>query len=113
MCFVNIHVVHSYSSVETGIAWKKSHFILLDRSDFPIINNPSIVFYTFTRYMLTSLEVDEMLPLREMNWSLNFRGLSLRVKMASCLKDMNSILFVFLLKQMPPFTAYSKLCRPQ
>ena len=35
--FVSIHVVHLYSSIDTTTAWKKSHFILLDRSDFHII----------------------------------------------------------------------------
>ena len=28
ICFVSIHVVHQYSSIDTIAAWKKSHFIL-------------------------------------------------------------------------------------
>ena len=31
---VSVHVVHSYSSIETTAAWKKLRFILLVRSDF-------------------------------------------------------------------------------
>ena len=35
MCFVIVHVVYPYSSTDTSAAWKNSHFILPDRSDFP------------------------------------------------------------------------------
>ena len=38
MCFVSIHVVHLYCSIDTATACRKSHFILLDRSDFHIID---------------------------------------------------------------------------
>ena len=40
--------------------------------------------------------VDEILLPRYVNWSTNFRSLPLKVQMApSCLKYMNSVLFVF------------------
>ena len=31
MCFVCVHVVHPYSSMDTATAWKNSRFILSDR----------------------------------------------------------------------------------
>ena len=66
MCFVSIHEVHPYNSMDTLTPWKKSHFILSDRSDFS---------------MLTSLSVDEMLLPRYVNLSTNFRGLLFKVEM--------------------------------
>ena len=65
--FVSIHGVHSHNSIDT--AWKKSHFILLDRSDFQMTDYLLIAFYAFHRCMLTSLSVDEMLLPRYVNWS--------------------------------------------
>ena len=57
-------------------------------------NNLSIVVNALARRMLTLLSVDEILLLRYVNWSTNFRGLPLRVEMVpSCLKHMNSILY--------------------
>ena len=41
-CFVSIHVVHPYSSIDTTAAWKKLHFILSVRSDFHMINSLSM-----------------------------------------------------------------------
>ena len=53
--------MHPYSSMGTATAWKKSHSIFLDRSDFDMMDNLSITFYTFARSTQTSLSVDEML----------------------------------------------------
>ena len=79
--------------MDTGTAWKKSHFILSNWSNFHITDNLSIVFHAFTSHMLTSLSVDEILLPRYENWSTNFRGLPLRVEMApSCLKYKYSVL---------------------
>ena len=80
MNFVSIHVVHSYSSIDTTATWKKSCFISSDRFDLHIINSLPIVVHVFTRHILTSLSVDEMLLPRYM--STNFRGLPFRVEMA-------------------------------
>ena len=108
MCFVSIYVVHLYSSIDTTTAWKKSCFILLDRSDFHMTDSLSIVIQSFTKHILTSLSVDEML--RYMNLSYNFRGLPFRVKMAPFqLKHIYSILFAFTWRLMPP-SACSRLC---
>ena len=90
-------MVHPYSSIATATAWKKSHFILLDRLDFYITDNLSIAFYIFARDILTSLSIDEMLLLKYVNYSTNFRALSFRAEMApSQLKHMNSALFVLM-----------------
>ena len=78
MCFVSVLVVHPYSSMDTVTACKKSCFILLDRPELHIIDNLSIAFHTFTRHMLTSLSVNEILLPRYVNWSTNFRGLPLK-----------------------------------
>ena len=89
ICFV------SSSSLDTAPTWKKSHFILLDKSDFHMIENLSIASYAFARCMLTSLSVDKMLLLRYMNWSTNFRDSPLTEMSPFCLKHVYSVLFVF------------------
>ena len=39
MSFVFAQVVHPYSSMDTATAWKKSGFILSDKSDFAVGDN--------------------------------------------------------------------------
>ena len=70
MRFVNVHVVHPYSSMNTATAWKESRFILSNRSDFHIIDILSIAVHVFTS--LTPLSVDEILLPRYLNSSTNF-----------------------------------------
>ena len=64
-----------------------------------MIDNLLIAVYSFARLMLTSLSVDEILLPRYVYLSINFRGLLLRIEMASCrLKLMNPVfvcLFLF------------------
>ena len=74
---------------------KKLRFILLDKIDFHMINNLSIAFHAFTRHILMSLSVDEMLLLRYVNLPANSRELPLRLEMSPCLKHINSILSAF------------------
>ena len=74
--------MHSYNSIDTAAVWKESHFILLDRSNFHMIDNLSAVFHGFAWCMLTSILVDEILLLRFVNLSTYFRSLPLRVEMA-------------------------------
>ena len=38
-CFVRVHVVHPYSSIDATAAWKKLRFILSVRSDFHMIDS--------------------------------------------------------------------------
>ena len=77
--FASILVVHPYNSLDSATACKKNSFsILLDRSDFHLIDNLSIAFSIFHRRMLTSLSVDEMLLPRYVKLSTNFRVLPLR-----------------------------------
>ena len=52
ICFINVQVVHSYGRIDTTAAWKKSCFILSDRSDFHMINNQLITVHTFVRCIL-------------------------------------------------------------
>ena len=94
--FVSVHVVHPYSSMDTATTRKKSRFILLDWSNFCMINSVSIEFHAFDRCSMTSFSVDEILLSRYVNWSTNYDGLSLRVEMAPfCFKLMYSALFAF------------------
>ena len=46
-CFVRVHVVHPYSSIDTTAAWKKLRFILSVRSDFHIIDSLLIAIHAF------------------------------------------------------------------
>ena len=109
MSFIRILVVHPYSSIGTASAWKKSCFILLERSDFHMIDNISIAVHAFSVQKLTLLLVYEILLLRYVNCSTNFRGLPLKVEMAPCLRYIKSVLFAFMLRPMPP-AAWYKLC---
>ena len=65
----NNHTVHPYNSTNTFIAWKKSHFILSNSSDFHMINNLLIKVHTFARCILKSLSVEEILLPSYVNWS--------------------------------------------
>ena len=58
---VNIHVVHSYSSIDTAAAWKKLRFILSVRSDFNMTDSQSIAVHAFASRVLMSVSVDETL----------------------------------------------------
>ena len=103
MHFVSVHVVHSYSSIDTATARKKPCFILSDRTDYHKIDSVLIALHTFVRPILTSLLVDETLLLRYVKLSTYFRCLPLTIKMASSrLKHMYSILFAFTWRPMLP-----------
>ena len=53
--------------------WKKFHFIILERSDFHMISNLTLVVNICVWSMLTSLSVDKILLPRYMNWSANLK----------------------------------------
>ena len=94
--FVSVDVIHQYSSTNTAKNWKKFHFILLERSDFHMIDSFSILVNAFARCMFTRLSVDEILLPRYVNWSTHFRALPLTgVTALSTLKYINSVLFEF------------------
>ena len=82
VCFVSIYVVYPYSSIDTTAAWKKSRFILSDRSDFLMIDNLLIAVNSSAGCIL-SLSVDEILLLRYVNLSTDFRRPPFRVEMLS------------------------------
>ena len=74
-------MVHSYSSTDTVIDWKKFRFILSDRSDFHEIDNLFITSHAFVRRgMLTSFSKDAIFLPRYVNWSTSFRDLSLQLE---------------------------------
>ena len=54
----SVHVVHSYSSMDTTTAWKKLRFILSDRSDLHVTDSLSIAVYAVTSRVLMSFSVD-------------------------------------------------------
>ena len=72
---VSIDVVHPYSSMDTATAWKKSRFILLDRSEFHIIDNISIADHAFARRISIALSIDEILLPRYVNFLLLLVGM--------------------------------------
>ena len=82
--FLSIYVVHPYSSKETAKAEKISALFCLKVK----IDNLSIAVTNFARCMLTSFSVDEILLLRYVNWSTNFKSLPHEMKIAlPCLKQ--------------------------
>ena len=66
-------MVHPYSRIDTTAAWEKLRFILLDKSDFHMIDNLPIAVHTFASRMLMSFSVDETLLPRYVNLSTSFR----------------------------------------
>ena len=93
--------MHPYSSTDT--VWKKSLFIVLERSDFNIVDNLLIAIDAFAMRMVTSISIDEILLLRYVKRSTNFRDLHLEVKMGpSISKRMNFVLFAYMLRSMLP-----------
>ena len=91
--------------------WKKSRFILSDRSYFYMIDNLSTAFYSLARCILKSLSAEEMLQPRYVNWSINFRGRPLKFEMGPFyLKHMQYVLFAFRQMTMLPI-AYFRLYR--
>ena len=75
-----------------------------------MISNLSIAFLAIAKHMLTSLSVDEILLMRYVNWSTNFRGLPLKVEMApSSIEHIISVLYSFSWRPMYS-TACSRLC---
>ena len=81
ICLVSIHVVHPYSRIDTTAAWKKLHFILLDKSDFHMIDNLLIAVHIFTSHILI-FSVNEIVLLRYMNLSTDFREPPFRIEMS-------------------------------
>ena len=53
--FVNVSVVHLYSSIDTNIAWKNFRFSSSDRSHFNMIDGLSITVHPFTWRMNPNL----------------------------------------------------------
>ena len=57
--FVSVHVVHSYSSINTNAAWKKLRFILSVRSEFHMTDSLSITVHAFACPVSMSVSVDD------------------------------------------------------
>ena len=71
--FFSVNVVHPFNSIDTNAAWMKFRFNLSGRSDFHMIDSLSIGVHAFTRGILTSLSLDEMLLPKYVNMSTTFR----------------------------------------
>ena len=90
-----LHSFHEclLTRTESATTWKKSRFILSERSCFHMVDNLPIASYIFPMNMLILLSVDEMWPPMYAYRSTSFKGLSLKGEMyPSSLKRMNSIL---------------------
>ena len=59
MRFVSIHVMHAHSSADTATSWKKSHFILSERSDIHMIDNLPMADRAVAWHVLISPSIDE------------------------------------------------------
>ena len=105
--FISIHVVHPYSRIDTTPAWKKLCFILLDRLDLHMIDNLPIAVHTFARRMLMSFLVDEILLLRYVNLSTNFREPPFRADMSPSWLKHVICLSAFTWKPVPPAPDYA------
>ena len=81
--FIKVPVVHSYNSTNIDSTFKKSCFILSERSGFHMTGNLLIEVYAFHMHVLTMLSVDEILLPRHVNWITNFRGVSFHEEMVS------------------------------
>ena len=68
-----VYVVNPYIFIATFTVWKKSRFILLERSDFHMIDKQSIAIHVFFKHKLTSLSVDEVfLPMYVVDNKLSY-----------------------------------------
>ena len=100
ICLVIIRVVNLCHKIDMITAWKKLHFILSDKSDFHMIDNLSIAVLAFTRHILTSNSVDEMLLPRYVN--LYFKEPPASAEMSPFwLKHMYFVLSAFTWRPMP------------
>ena len=73
--FIKIQMVQPYNSTHMAITSKNSRFILSGGSNIHMHLKFSIAIHALPMHMLTLLSVDEILLLKYMNWSTNFRGL--------------------------------------
>ena len=110
ICFVTVHIVHLYFSLEAYPARKVPHFILLERLDLQTIDMLPVAFHTFDWYLLKSFSIDVMLVPMYLNGSSNFIGLPITVEMAwFYLKQLLSVFLVIILMPMLP-AACAMLC---
>ena len=76
--FRRVSVVQTYYSTDTA----KFHFMISENVDVYMINDVFIVVQIIPLGMLTSISVDEIMLLRYVNRSTNFRGLSFNFEAA-------------------------------
>ena len=105
--YFEVRVVHPYSSTNMVTTWKKSTFVLLERSDFHMVVNLSIAYCAMC--ILIWLSVNKILLPKHMNWSVNFGGLSFNEEIApSWLRLMNlGFIWVHIISKIF-YTRYSK-----
>ena len=73
-CFVSVHVVQPYSSIDVTASWKKLRFILSVRSDFHIIDSLLIAVHAFVNLVSMSFSVDSTLSSNILSNSLLYKG---------------------------------------
>ena len=67
-------MVQSYHSTDLATPTKNSQNILSERSDFHMIDYLPVAVHAFPLCILISFSVDEILLVRDVNCSTNFRG---------------------------------------
>ena len=73
--FKSFLVVQPYNRTHTATAKKTSPSILSEISNFPIVDNLSVIVHGFITRMLISFSVDEILQPKYVKLSTNFSGL--------------------------------------
>ena len=58
--FLNVQKVQLYSNTNMDKFWKNSRFILLERLDFHMVDNPPIAVHALPMSVLISIKVDEI-----------------------------------------------------
>ena len=110
ICFLSVHIMHPYSSIDTTAAWKKMHFILSIRSDYHMTDSLSLAVPAFASHVLMCFSVDETLLPRLVILSTSFKSQPLSVEMSSlALKHIYSVLCALTWRPMPE-AARSRLC---
>ena len=88
-------MVQLYSSRDTATVWKNSCFILLEGSDFQLVDNLSVGVCVFSIHISTSFSIDEILLPMYVKWSTNFRSSPFNEIAACWLKHIINSSFVW------------------
>ena len=93
LCVLSTSMWYIHKVVLNKLLLERNHVLFYRIED--MFDCQSIAVSVSARRMLTSLSVDEIMLPKYANFSINFRGLPLRLKMAPRLKLTSNIFFAF------------------